>query len=142
MWLEINPRSSVPIYQQVVDGVKELIARGILVSGERIPTVRELAVELSLNPNTIAKAYQRLEQEGIIETMRSRGTFVAGRTEVLDMEAARQQLVDLLEKVLVEAYHLGLTREDIKQLFEDSMHNWEKRGGNNHGSGHRNASLE
>lgn len=129
MWLEINPRSSTPIYQQVVDGVKELVARGILVPGERMPTVRELAVELSLNPNTIAKAYQRLEQEGIIETMRSRGTFVAGRTEVLDMEAARQQLVDLVEKVLVEAYHLGLNREDIKQLIEESLDNWEKKGG-------------
>lgn len=129
MWLEINPRSSTPIYQQVVDGVKELVARGILVPGERMPTVRELAVELSLNPNTIAKAYQKLEQEGIIETMRSRGTFVAGRTEVLNMEAARQQLVDLVEKMLVEAYHLGLNREDIKQLIEESLDNWEKRGG-------------
>lgn len=129
MWLEINPRSSTPIYQQVVDGVKELAARGILVPGERMPTVRELAVELSLNPNTIAKAYQKLEQEGIIETMRSRGTFVAGRTEVLDMEAAREQLAGLVEKVLVEAYHLGLSREDIKQLFGESLENWEKRGG-------------
>ena len=128
MWLEINPRSSTPIYQQVVDGVKELVARGILVPGERMPTVRELAVELSLNPNTVAKAFQKLEQEGIIETMRSRGTFVAGRTEVLDMEAARQQLVDLVEKVLVEAYHLGLKREDIKQLFEESLDNWGKKG--------------
>ena len=129
MWLEINPRSSTPIYQQVVDGVKELVARGILVPGERMPTVRELAVELSLNPNTIAKAYQKLEQEGIIETMRSRGTFVAGRTEVLDKEMAREQLEGLVEKVLVEAYHLGLKREDIKQLFEESLDNWEKRGG-------------
>lgn len=129
MWLEINPRSSTPVYQQVVDGVKELVARGILVPGERMPTVRELAVELSLNPNTIAKAYQRLEQEGIIETMRSRGTFVARRTEVLDMEAVREQLAGLVEKVLVEAYHLGLNREDIKQLFEESLDNWEKRGG-------------
>ena len=129
MWLEINPRSSTPIYQQVVDGVKELVARGILVPGERMPTVRELAVELSLNPNTIAKAYQKLEQEGIIETMRSRGTFVAGRTEVLDMEAVREQLAGLVEKVLVEAYHLGLNRKDIKQLFEESLDNWEKRGG-------------
>ena len=129
MWLEINPRSNTPIYQQLVDGVKELVARGILVPGERMPTVRELAVELSLNPNTVAKAFQKLEQEGIIETMRSRGTFVAGRTEVLDMEAARQQLVDLVERVLVEAYHLGLNREDIKQLFEESLDNWEKRGG-------------
>ncbi len=128
MWLEINPRSNTPIYQQLVDGVKELVARGILVPGERMPTVRELAVELSLNPNTVAKAFQKLEQEGIIETMRSRGTFVAGRTEVLDMEAARQQLVDLVEKVLVEAYHLGLQREDIKQLFEESLDNWGKKG--------------
>lgn len=128
MWLEINPRSNAPIYQQLVDGVKELVARGILVPGERMPTVRELAVELSLNPNTVAKAFQKLEQEGIIETMRSRGTFVAGRTEVLDMEAARQQLVDLVEKVLVEAYHLGLKREDIKQLFEESLDNWGKKG--------------
>jgi GntR family transcriptional regulator len=128
LWLEINPRSNTPIYQQLVDGVKELVARGILVPGERMPTVRELAVELSLNPNTVAKAFQKLEQEGIIETMRSRGTFVAGRTEVLDMEAARQQLVDLVEKVLVEAYHLGLKREDIKQLFEESLDNWGKKG--------------
>ena len=129
MWLEINPRSSTPIYQQVVDGVKELVARGILIPGERMPTVRELAVELSLNPNTIAKVYQRLEQEGIIETMRSRGTFVAGRMKVLNMEAAEQQLASLVERVLVEAYHLGLNREDIKQLFEESLDNWEKRGG-------------
>ena len=129
MWLEINPRSSTPIYQQVVDGVKELVARGILIPGERMPTVRELAVELSLNPNTIAKVYQRLEQEGIIETMRSRGTFVAGRMKVLNMEAAEQQLASLVERVLVEAYHLGLNREDIKQLFEESLDNWEEKGG-------------
>ena len=129
MWLDINPRSSTPIYQQLVDGVKELVARGILEPGERMPTVREMAAELSLNPNTIAKAYQRLEQEGIIETMRSRGTFVADRTVVFDKETAKQQLSDQVEKVLVEAYHLGLNREDIKQLFEESLDNWEKRGG-------------
>jgi GntR family transcriptional regulator len=129
LWLEINPRSSTPIYQQLVDGVKELVARGILVPGERMPTVRESASELSLNPNTIAKAYQKLEQEGIIETMRSRGTFVAGRTIILDKETAKQQLSGLVETVLVEAYHLGLNREDIKQLFEESLDNWEKRGG-------------
>ena len=88
-----------------------------------------MAAELSLNPNTIAKAYQRLEQEGIIETMRSRGTFVADRTVVFDKETAKQQLSDQVEKVLVEAYHLGLNREDIKELFEESLDDWEKRGG-------------
>lgn len=129
MWLDINPRSSTPIYQQLVDGIKEVVARGIMVPGERMPTVRELASELSLNPNTIAKAYQKLEQEGIIETMRSRGTFVAERFPVLDKSVAKQQLVGPLEKVLVEAYHLGLNREEIKRLFEECLDNWDKRGG-------------
>ena len=142
MWLEINPRSSTPIYQQVVDGVKELVARGILVPGERMPTVRELAVELSLNPNTIAKAYQRLEQEGIIETMRSRGTFVAGRMKVLDMEMAEQQLAGLVERVLVEAYHLGLNREILNNSLKRVWITGRKREGNNHGAGHRNEGFE
>lgn len=129
MWLDINPRSSTPIYQQLVDGIKEAVARGIMVPGERMPTVRELASELSINPNTIAKAYQKLEQEGVIDSMRSRGTFVAGRPTVPDMGLAKRQLAILMDKVLVEAYHLGLNKKDIKQLFEDSLDDWEKRGG-------------
>lgn len=128
MWLNINPRLSTPIYQQVVDRIKEMVARGILTPGERIPTVREMATELSLNPNTIAKAYQRLEQEGIIETMRSRGTFVADRTSVADLKVAREQLTGLVEKVLIEAYHLGLEREVIEELFAESLDKWVQRG--------------
>jgi GntR family transcriptional regulator len=127
LWLDINPRLSTPIYQQVVDGIKEAVARGILVPGERIPTVREMAAGLSLNPNTIAKAYQKLEQEGIIATMRSRGTFVADRSSA-DLNVARKKLTDMVEKVLIEAYHLGLDREAIEQLFADSLDEWEKRG--------------
>ncbi|MGS0765601.1 GntR family transcriptional regulator [Syntrophomonas curvata] len=129
MWLDLNPRSSTPIYQQLVDGIKEIVARGIMVPGERMPTVRELASELSINPNTIAKAYQKLEQEGIIETMRSRGTFVAGRSTVRDKGMVKKQVSALVEKVLVEAYHLGLNREDIIQLFKACLDDWERRGG-------------
>lgn len=129
MRLNINPRLSTPIYQQVVDGIKEMVARGILVPGERIPTVREMAGELSLNPNTIAKAYQRLEQEGIIDTMRSRGTFIAEPAGVVDLKAAREKLTGLVEKVLVEAYHLGLERREIEELFANSLDKWMQRGG-------------
>jgi len=128
LWLDINPRLSTPIYQQVVDGIKEAVARGILSPGERMPTVREIAAELSLNPNTIAKAYQKLEQEGVIETMRSRGTFVASRSSV-DLNLARKKLTGLVDKVLVEAYHLGLERAEIEQLLAESLDNWVKRGG-------------
>lgn len=128
MWLDINPRLKTPIYQQVVDGIKEAVARSVLAPGERIPTVREIAAELSLNPNTIAKAYQKLEQEGVIETMGSRGTFVASRSNV-DLNFARKKLTGLVDKVLVEAYHLGLERAEIEQLFTESLDNWVKRGG-------------
>ncbi len=129
MRLNINPRLSTPIYQQVVDGIKEMVARGILVPGERIPTVREMAGELALNPNTIAKAYQKLEQEGIIDTMRSRGTFIAEPAGVVDLKAAREKLTGLVEKVLVEAYHLGLERQEIEELFANSLDKWMQRGG-------------
>lgn len=128
MWLDINPRLSTPVYQQLVNGIKEAVALGILTPGERMPTVREMATELSLNPNTIAKAYQKLEQEGIIATMRSRGTFVAGRT-VADLNLAREKLTGLVEKILVEAYHLGLEREEIERLFAESLDKWKKKGG-------------
>lgn len=127
MWLDINPRLSTPIYQQLVDGVKEAIAQGMLLPGERMPTVRKLALELSLNPNTVAKAYQKLEQEGIIETMRSRGTYIASPS-VVDKELAHKRLGRLIEKVLVEAYHLGLSPAEVKQLVADKLDEWEVRG--------------
>lgn len=130
MWFDLDPRSSTPLYQQLVQGVKEAVARGILQPGERMPTVRELAAELAINPNTIAKAYQRLEQEGIIATMRSRGSFVAGGPSRLDNEEGRQRLVDMLDKLLVEAYHLGLTSDELQVLFQKRLQQWpEKRGG-------------
>jgi GntR family transcriptional regulator len=125
---DIKPRSSIPIYQQLVDGVKEAIARGVLAPGERMPTVREMATQLSINPNTIAKAYQKLETEGVIETMRSRGTFVAGRTVMADSPEARAKLAGLMEKVMVEAYHMGIDSDELRQLFDDSLEKW-KQGG-------------
>ena len=128
MWFNVDPRSSTPIYQQLIDGIKEGVAWGILASGERLPTVRELATELSLNPNTVAKAYQRLEQEGIIETMRSRGTFVAQQPPVVDLQSGRQRIGELLDKVFVEAYHLGISLEELRQLFAKGLEGWEKRG--------------
>ncbi|NLX87984.1 MAG: GntR family transcriptional regulator [Syntrophomonadaceae bacterium] len=128
MWLNIDPRLSTPVYQQLVDEIKEAIALGIMAPGERMPTVRDMATELALNPNTVAKAYQKLEQEGIIITMRSRGTFVAERSSA-DSSLAKKKLNEQIEKVLIEAYHLGLNREEIEQLFAESLEKWEKRGG-------------
>lgn len=126
MWFDIDPRSSTPIYLQLVQGVKESIARGVLQAGDRMPTVREMASELMINPNTIAKAYQRLEQEGIIETMRSRGSFVAGGSVRLDTEQSRKKLAGLMQAMLVEAFHLGISHEELQRFFTDSLREWEQ----------------
>src|SRR5579875_179520 len=77
MWFQVDPRSPTPVYQQVVEGVKEAIAKGLLDCGDRMPSVRELATRMTLNHNTVAKAYQELEREHVIEVIRGRGTFVA-----------------------------------------------------------------
>lgn len=128
MWFDVDPRSSTPIYQQLMEGIKEGIARGILAPGERLPTVRDLASELSLSPNTVAKAYQRLEQEKIIETMRSRGTFIAEQPPIVNSEEGWEEVGVLLDKVLVEAYHLGISHEDLRRLFARKLGNWNRRG--------------
>ncbi|MEQ8201029.1 MAG: GntR family transcriptional regulator [Syntrophomonadaceae bacterium] len=126
MWFDIDPRSSTPIYLQLVHGVKEAVARGILLAGDRIPTVREMASELMLNPNTVAKAYQRLEQDGIIETMRSRGTFVAKGAVRRDTEQNRKKLTELMQAMLVEAFHLGISHDELQTFFMDSLREWEQ----------------
>jgi len=126
LWFDIDPRSSTPIYLQLVQGVKEAVARGVLQAGDRIPTVREMASELMINPNTIAKAYQRLEQEGIIETMRSRGTFVATGAVRMDTEQNRKKLTELMQAMLVEAFHLGISHQELQNFFMDSLREWEQ----------------
>lgn len=74
--LKIDPRSSTPIYEQIELGIKELILKGGLKSNDKLPSVREMSTILTINPNTISKAYGELERDGIIETLRGKGTFV------------------------------------------------------------------
>ncbi|HWP96633.1 MAG TPA: GntR family transcriptional regulator [Syntrophomonadaceae bacterium] len=129
LWFDIDPSLSMPIYQQLVHGVKEAVARGVLVAGDRIPTVRELASHIMINPNTIAKAYQRLEQEGIIVTMRSRGSFIAENLPASSREEGRQAIAGLLDKVMIEAFHRGVDAEEIKSLVQERLKKWEQERG-------------
>lgn len=131
MWFDVNPRSDVPIYQQLVDGVKKAVARGILAPGDKLPSVRELAGRIAINPNTIAKAYQEMEREGIIETLRGRGTFVAEvRTRGIDREEKKRRMREMLEKVLVEAYYMQMEEEEVLAMVEEIIREWyrERRG--------------
>ena len=118
MWFHIDPSSGTPIYRQVADQVRQAVAGGTLRPGDRLPSVRELAVELAINPNTIAKAYQELERDGVIETPRGRGSFIADRDQGLPAEARREKLRPAVERLVVEAYHLGVRDEDVQRMVQ------------------------
>lgn len=133
MWLRIDSRSSTPMYQQMIDEIKARIAKGALAPQSRLPSIRELASDLMINPNTIAKAYQELEREGVIEVIRGRGTFVCREQEGAGgavAAGARAQVRDMLTRVLVEAHHFGIPLADVSRELEALIAGWpEERGG-------------
>ena len=114
--LTVDPRSSTPIYEQIELGVKELILKGALKSGEKLPSVREMSSILTINPNTISKAYGELEREGIIETLRGKGTFITkncrGKVDVKKMEYISEEL----KKIILEASYGGVSEDAFKEL--------------------------
>ena len=118
MQIQINPASARPVYQQIIDQVKLDIALGRLVSGDRLSTVRDLAATLAINPNTIAKAYRQLEQEGTIVTRAGAGAFVASADSGLTLAVRRKRISEGLERVVVEAFHMQVDRKTLTEWFE------------------------
>ena len=117
MRLDLDPASPVPLYQQLVDGIRRLVARGALRPGDRLPAVRDLAVELRLNRNTAARAIQALEAEGIVRTRVGQGTFVA--VGAAAVAPARDARVDrAIDALLDEAAALGLSPAEITTRLE------------------------
>ncbi len=125
MFLHVDTANGIPIYVQLINQIKSCIAGGILIPGDRMPSVRELASQLTVNPNTIQKAYQELEQAGIIETVRGRGTFVCGSGAGPDDAERRKKLEDHVQALLVEAYHLNFSREELRKIFEEKLQKWD-----------------
>ena len=113
---KIDQRSSTPIYQQLVQQVKEAVLKGVLQPGDKLPSVWELSVRLTMNPNTIQKSYQELERQRVIETLRGRGTFVSLHYKPSKDEQKVTLFEEDLRNLLVEAHYLGLNREKIIQL--------------------------
>src|SRR5271156_3166489 len=102
--IELNSKSGVPIYRQIQDQIRYGIASGLLKAGEQLPTVRALAVELSVNPNTVIKAYTELEREGVLTTEQGTGTFVAPQAPPAPAEDERQaKLQELCAEFLAQA---------------------------------------
>ncbi|MEE3468213.1 MAG: GntR family transcriptional regulator [Eubacterium sp.] len=112
----MNYRDSRPIYEQIMDGFRKQIIQGILEKDEKLPSVRELATMLTINPNTISRAYRELEHEGYIYTAQGRGCFVAG---VPDQNEKRiGELKETLRKTIDELKFLGVRREDVDDYWK------------------------
>ncbi len=127
MWLHIDPSSGTPIYRQIVDQVRQAVASGVLRAGDRLPSVREMAVELAVNPNTIAKAYQELERDGVVVTPRGRGSYVADRDHGLDEAEAIRQFTEGVDRLVAEAYRLRIDRKSALRLLAERIDEAERR---------------
>jgi GntR family transcriptional regulator len=120
----IDSQSGVPFYRQIIEQLKFAIARGELSPGDRLPTVRQLAVDLSINPNTVVRAYRQLEIEGVIETQQGSGTFVGSQVPAIDKLERQRMLDQILTDMLARASSYGFTPNDLldglRQLKEES----------------------
>lgn len=130
MRLDVDPESKVPIYVQIEEQVRALVAAGQLRPGEQLPTIRELAADLRVNYNTIARAYLELDHDGIISTQRGRGTFVAGVPDEEQMARKRhKKLHGVVRSGLDEARRLGYEPREIADAFDEELRAWrESRG--------------
>lgn len=116
-WFHINPDDPMPIYAQLARAIRFAIATERLRVGEQLPTVRQLAVELKINANTVARVYAELEQEGIVETQRGVGTFVRARGDDQFLRTSKRdrerELGAFAERILMEAHQKGFSVEEI-----------------------------
>ncbi len=115
----IDQRSSTPIYLQLVQGVKEAVLTGVLRPGDRLPSVRELAVQLMINPNTVQKSYRELERQGIIENVQGKGTYVRADHRPRADTRQRSRLREDLRALLIEAHYMGLTSTEIGEMLAE-----------------------
>ena len=105
-----------PIYEQVVDKIKDLVLLGVLETDSQIPSVRELAMDLSINPNTVQRAYAELERQGVIYCVKGRGNFVAGNTALKDKH--KEELRGKLSDLISEAKKADITENDFIELVK------------------------
>lgn len=118
MQIHITANDGVPIYLQVVNQIKYLVAAGRLVAGEELPPIRTLAEKLVVNPNTIARAYRELEIAGIVEKRRTAGTYVSDQGSPLARRERMKILTERIDQLLAEAGHMDVSLEDVLKLMQ------------------------
>lgn len=118
---QIDDKSNVPIYEQIIWKIKELRLKGVLRPGEKLPSVRELSAMIIVNPNTVSKAYQELERQGVIETRHGKGTFVSetmsNTQDIRQWEAIKERL----QRVVIDAIYAGISFEEIRGWLQEKF---------------------
>ncbi|MFD2611976.1 GntR family transcriptional regulator [Paenibacillus gansuensis] len=117
----INERSPIPIYEQIIQQLKELILKGAVTSGEKLPSVRELSATILVNPNTVSKAYQELERQGVIETLRGKGTYVCSQQAAKITPEMLEQIRQSLKQTVLEASYAGISGEQLKTWIDQYL---------------------
>src|SRR5580704_14790251 len=111
--------SGVPVYRQLIDQVQAGIATGILAMGHQLPTVRQVAVDLAINPNTVMRAYRELEIRGVLDTQQGTGTFIAAQKAPIDDDDRTRRLDQLLDEFVARAGSGGFTLEEVLEGLKE-----------------------
>lgn len=114
--ITLDYRDKRPIYEQIIEQIQRLIVTEVLKEDEKIPSVRSLAIEISINPNTIQRAYMELEKDGWIYTVKGKGNFVAGRSQWISGE--KLSAIESLKREIKKAKSLGITKQEISDIIE------------------------
>lgn len=121
MSLRIDPAAPEPLFEQIGQRVKESVAAGLMAPGDRLPSVRELARELAINPNTVARAYEALERDGVIVRRQGSGCFVTEQTSPLRDDERAKRLAEQARRLVTEAFHLGFDAADIESAVSAEL---------------------
>ncbi len=117
--IQLNFRDAKPIYEQIKEEIRHLIVTGGLSPEDKLPSVRELAANLAINPNTIARAYQELEQEGYLYTESGKGTFVGNGTQIDGYR--KDELMETLDEIVGELAYLAVPKEDLVKRVKEAI---------------------
>lgn len=125
--LKLDLRSGVPVYRQIIDQVRAGMAAGTLAAGDQLPTVRQLAVDLAINPNTVLRAYRELELGGTLETHQGTGTFISNKKIVKSNAERERQLAQLAGEFAARAGAAGFTVEELLDRLYELPHSTQRR---------------
>ncbi|MFY9345510.1 MAG: GntR family transcriptional regulator [Planctomycetota bacterium] len=121
MIIRIDPQSAEPLFEQVVFAVKAALAKGTARPGDQLPSVRELSRELAINPNTVVRAYEVLERDGVVVRRQGAGCFLTDRGSDLAASERRKQLMDLMRRAATAAFHLGFSADEVRKALAQGL---------------------